>query len=429
MTHAGSAHLDDDALIALLAPLCQAHGAETLLAAPLVDASERCFPEPFEPSLLGVAQALVPLLCYAGLGGYRLELVDARAPLSEQAMVELPAVELCAVEDDGRLVFQVDRVGRKPQALYGALAYEVARAFVATRDAEHPYRESFTERAAQLHSEPAALAAAAATIYLGFGPVVVAACGAYHVAGEMLGNTTFTSYAHQSVGPLGARDMGALLAMQLALRGEDRDSAAALLRGLGANQQAAVGELLDTFGEAPARDALAAAIGADISDDKGAYEVRALPALPQPLISAALLETIAADEAAAQRPNEGAQARRYYQRKTVSWLFIGLFAAMVPAIIAVANGRMAIAGLLMLACGALGAAFGRTRRILYCEACGMLVREHERRCPRCAATLGEAYPESARREHLDDDDSEDDEALAEAALAARGEDFGEHGRV
>lgn len=73
-------------LLGLMAGLVAASGPEPLLAAPLVEETPRFFPDTWEPSLVGLGRVLHRLMCYAGLEGWNLDLIDARDPLADESL-------------------------------------------------------------------------------------------------------------------------------------------------------------------------------------------------------------------------------------------------------------------------------------------------------------------------------------------------------
>ena len=308
-------------LLELLSRIVARHGAAPLLAAPLIEESPRCFPDPWEPSLVGVAQILHRLLRYAGLDGWRLELVDGRAPLAEPLKLAQPRIGFIAAEGD-RLSFQLEEMGT-PEWVPAALCFEVGRAFVATRESRHPYRA--TEDDATAASSAALIEAAVATIYLGLGLITTNAAHGFAQEGEIVGQIAVTRRAHLELGALPAGDLTFLLAVQLTLRGLSVDEAAPLLQEMAQSQSDDVRAWLKRLVDAG--PALRARLGIAATDRP--------PPIPLPEVGplpARMLEELEAAEELHLRPHSAVRVTRYWERKTVPGLFIGLFASMVPMI-------------------------------------------------------------------------------------------------
>lgn len=114
---------------------------------------------------------------------------------------------------------------------------------------------------------------------------------------------------------------------------------------------------------------------------------------------------------------------RSYERKTLSY---GIIGAIVGIPIGLPLGlwalnNAAIALLPMAVLGLGGALYGRRRRHYSCSACTMILRPSEQSCPKCGARL-EGEKLLATRPHQLEDNEEEDEELAQQALASRGGD-------
>jgi hypothetical protein len=159
-----------DALGALIAR----YGAAPFVSAPIVEPSERFFPEGFATgSMEGLEQVVRRLVDYGGLSGMRVQITRARAssgptdpkPRPPWASRGEPAwLEGLA---DGLLLFAVEQEQMgKDEALGGVLAREVARAFRAQRElGDGPYRA--TEDDEEASEEQIDLTA----VYLGLGVI------------------------------------------------------------------------------------------------------------------------------------------------------------------------------------------------------------------------------------------------------------------
>lgn len=403
-------------LLDLLAAAVAEHGPEAMLrhGAELVEPTERLFPDRWEWSLVGVGRLLHRLLRYAGLEEWRLELVDAR-PLTEEIRdrTTQPLIELISAER-GRLVFQVEQLG-PPDLTLGVLCHEVARAFVAARRAQHPYRDGGRDNPEDNQSEQARVKAAVITVYLGFGLVSADVAHAFRQSGEIVGREAITRRAHIFVGALPAGELAFLLAAQLAALGRTVESAGPVLGQLGANQAEVTRGWLAKL--AGAREALLERLGLPAREAWPAPR----PRDPGPgLDETTEAELRALDEAHA-RPLRGAEVPRYFERKTVSYLMVGALVGVLPFVFMLLERDLRpLSWLPLLVPAVLGALVGSRRRIEYCGGCWMLLRASERTCPKCGAVTGAPQPltDEARRGADPDEDEDDD--LTRQALAARG---------
>ena len=414
-------------LLDLFSGLVQAHGVERLLGAPFIEETPKFFPDSWEPTLVGAARILHRLLCYVGVEGWELELVDARDPLADEGIKgqQQPVIDFIEAEN-GKMVFQVDNLGRA-EWVPAVLCYEAALAFVATRQAAHPYRGG--DRPADAVSQKDHEQAAAATVFLGLGLITVNAAHAFHQDGEIVGNMAVTYRTHMILGALPAGDLSFLLAVQLCLRGTSVSAAAPLLRQLQPNQAQAVRRWLAALGGS--RDALRTRLG--FPEPAPMVDALALPEVPP--LPAHTVSALEEAEEVFRNPLRGESAVRYYEAKTITYLFVGLFAAMVPAgWLAFAGGSRIYIALAVLAVGAgAGALIGSRLRLHYCGACDMVLRARETTCPQCAARLEGDEPRRTlarlREQPEEEEDEEEEDELVRQALEQERRDFGEDGEV
>lgn len=421
-------------LLDLLAAAVAEHGAEAMLrhGAELLEPTERLFPDRWEWSLVGVGRLLHRLLRYAGLEDWRLELVDGRVPMEEvyDKTTQQPLIDFISIDND-RLVFQVEQLG-PPDLTLGVLCHEVARAFVAVRRAQHPYRDGGRDNPLDNLAEQARVKAAVITVYLGFGLISANVAHAFRQSGEIVGREAITRRAHIFVGALPAGDLAFLLAAQLAALGRSVDSAGPLLDQLSANQAQVARTWLEQL--AGQRENLIERLGLPAP----ATWPEPRPREPGPgLDEEAEAELRALDQAHA-RPLLGEQVPRYFERKTVSYLMIGALCGVLPFVFMLLEPGLRLLSWLPLAVpAALGALVGSRRRIEYCGGCWMLLRADEATCPKCGAATGELRPltRDARRgaaggeADAAGDDAELDE-LTRQALEAGDETIDrEHGSV
>jgi hypothetical protein len=241
-----------DYLIQGLARLIELQGAEAFVAAPLLLADPRYFPEVITSRAEGVATLLRRLLAYAGLSPTRIdvEIYDEHrsALIVDEAEPHAGAAAWFMGIADGVYRFGVrESELRDEHALIGTLGHEVAHAY----RSEHRLSVPTTSIEEQLTD--------LTTVYLGFGAFTLESSfqfktGGYDRRGEKL------LYERQGRGYLRPGQLAYLLGVQLAIRGlRDDEPVAPVLASLSDNQRAAVAEALRRL--APERDALAHSLG------------------------------------------------------------------------------------------------------------------------------------------------------------------------
>jgi len=230
---------DADLLLDGLRELIAAQGTETFLAAELVEASSEFFPEPWDSSLVGASRLLQRFFHYVDeLKGARWHIEVPETWLdTQETPPDLPAISFVGVDPDGAApIFQVERLGSFEEVL-GQLCLEVARAYLAIHEltASHPYRGR-QDGAEDDDAASLSRRAAIATIYLGLGPISVAAADLFRKSGEQCGFEVVTHVSHLQVGGLPPGDLTFLFAVQLVVRGMNSTMAAPLLGNLPPNQ-------------------------------------------------------------------------------------------------------------------------------------------------------------------------------------------------
>jgi hypothetical protein len=235
-------------LIEQLAETLRAAGGRSFLTAPLVEPSDRWFPDRWTPDEAGVSRLIERLLGYADLGALTLTLeLDRFSDAGGKVLQDGRAgghsgtAAWFAGIRDGVCSFgvDVDQLG-DPHGLVGTLAHEVAHAYRTT----HALRVSDRELEEQLTD--------LTTIVLGFGVLTVNASQRFRSGSSGAGGSW---YSRSEGGYLAMQSMSYLLAVQVVARGE---SASAVARLLATNQRACFKAACRELG---ARDAVLERLG------------------------------------------------------------------------------------------------------------------------------------------------------------------------
>jgi hypothetical protein len=214
-------------LLAELATLIASAGSAKYLEAPIIEPSDRWFPDRRTPDVDGVERLLRRVLAYAGLGDLELTLeIDRFAEATGKVMMdgrpgghEGTAAWFAGIRD-GVCSFGVDTRGLEdPVGLIGTLAHEVAHAYRHAKELRQPVR-LHEERLTDL-----------TTIYLGFGILTVNATQRFRSGQHGAGSW----YSRAEGGYLGMQSMSYLLATQVMARGSAPSS---IGRSLATNQRA-----------------------------------------------------------------------------------------------------------------------------------------------------------------------------------------------
>lgn len=358
-------------LLGGLERLIRLRGVETFVAAPLLLAEPRYFPDRLEPRARGLALLLRRLLAYAGLEPAQLDIeIYGTAERDPHVRLDEPRPQALAWFmdiDAGVYRFGVRETElRDEQALIGTLGHEVAHAYrahhglaVVTRDKE----EQLTDLT---------------TVYLGFGVFTLESSfqfktGHYDASGQQL------LYERQSRGYLRPGQLAFLLAAQLVARGANEDLLPAALGSLSVNQAAALREAVKQLGhDAPA-----------LRNKLGLPPVETWPA-PRKL-EAALSPLPATSVVIHDRPKaHRAQARadrfgfRIAGNRLSRGIAIGLGAGLA---IAVALDLQVGFWLCVVGLGGVGALLGHRRSAPSCSGCGRSVPDHAERCNSCELRL------------------------------------------
>lgn len=196
---------------ALLANL----GWEAYVAAPVLQPTERHFPDAYTPDAHGVRTVARRLMAHAGLEGVYVG-VDA----GPRAAGDGNATEcwLSAVADD-RVALRLESIGPAEEVPL-VLVHEVARARVALHDPHFSLDDE---------EEVAPYA-------LGFGLLAAMGAHRYQAEGGLEGREVITRWEHRRIGPLDPEEACFLLAVQAVVRGTGRAERRAWRRHLPPNQ-------------------------------------------------------------------------------------------------------------------------------------------------------------------------------------------------
>jgi len=231
-----------------LASLILAAGSDTFLASPIVEPSDRWFPDRWTPDADGVERLLHRVLGYAGLDHLELTLdIDRFSDATGKVLSDGRAgghrgtAAWFAGIRDGVCSFGVDTAQlRDPEGLVGTLAHEVA----------HAYREAHELRVAdRAVDEPLT---DLTTVYLGLGILTANASQRFRSGRDGAGASW---YSRAEGGYLPMQAMSYLLAAQIVARGA---ATAPIARVLAPNQRACFKAACTDLGP---RDALLERLG------------------------------------------------------------------------------------------------------------------------------------------------------------------------
>ena len=338
---------------AALADLIGRRGAEPLLTAPMLFPNDRYFTDPWSADARGVKLVARRLLTYAGLGHLRVDV-----QLDGEVVEGRPAAWFLGV-DNGVCAFGVDASQlHEPEAIVGALAHEVAHAFIAVHGLA---QGDDSERVAGV-----------ATIYLGFGVLTTNASYLYRSSGFQAGDLAFTKWSHSASGALSPELMSFLLAAVVRLRGGSEKSTVA--RELETNQRSLFERAYGALdGDALARTLKVQTLG------------RSPPKFVTPPPFSPELEVVTAPG----RANEGQNVYRILRTRA------GLFALVATVIVApvasIGAYKAGVSDVIALAiafgCGVAGYVLGKTRHTDYCSACDEIFTGPQITCPKCGGTV------------------------------------------
>jgi hypothetical protein len=200
-----------------MAKLIERAGLDSYVAAPLVEATDRWFPEEWHPDDGGVARLAKRVFDIAQLAD-----IEIATELTENTLER--GIVVTHV-DGSSIKLDVDpRYLTDPLTIIShlvSLAAVVFRVRHDLEDADHDNERRLIDLT---------------TIYLGFGILTTNAAYRYRASGEMRGNTAITRWSHDVQGALPAELMAYALATQLVARGATPAELRAVKRQLETNQ-------------------------------------------------------------------------------------------------------------------------------------------------------------------------------------------------
>jgi hypothetical protein len=360
-----------DYLIQGLARLIELRGAEPFVAAPLLLAEPRYFPEMIAPRAQGVATLLRRLLAYAGLSPtcIDVEIYDETrsALVVEEADPHAGAAAWFMGIADGVYRFGVrENELRDEQSLIGTLGHEVAHAYRSEHRLMVP-TASIEEQLTDL-----------TTVYLGFGAFTLESSyqfktGGYDERGERL------LYESHWRGYLRPGQLAFLLGVQLAVRSLRDEPAGPVLDSLSDNQRAAVEQAMRRL--SPQRELLMHELGLPpLEEWPAAHELSdALVPLPDTEVS-----IHDAPRLRREQPQQERIAFRLAGTRAIWGAGLGLMSGFAGGLLL--DLELAFWPL-TLGLGGLGLFVGRRRASPTCTACARNVPVGAPRCPSCSAKL------------------------------------------
>jgi hypothetical protein len=390
-----------EALFDELASLIERRGIEPFVAAPLLEADDRFFPDAWHASDASVGRLAKRLLDYAGLGSY-----DAMVELAEKTD-DVPAAAAWFAGIDGttcRFGTALTRLD-DPLLVVATMAHEVARAYRRI----HELDDASADAAPGLVS--------LTTVYLGFGIITTNASYRYRSRGELRGSLAYTEWSHQRFGGLSPQAMSFLLAVQLAARDATSSQIRSVTSQLEPNQRA---YFEDAYGELMP-DAVSARLR--LPDRATWPAARPLPPkaegkLVRSLLGAAgqlsdALAPAVVVKGRTARENTGRSTFRVIGTAAAAWTGLGFLIAIVGIFAAAAIASPFVSGpslawlgyqpvlAWLLAAPILGFVLGKRQRRDVCSdpSCNARLPQAATACPGCGGTIAATL--KSRNERLD----------------------------
>jgi len=379
-------------LTAQMAELIDACGVDSYVAAALVEANDRWFPDEWHHDADGVARLAKRVCEHAGLTDVAIT--------TELGSGDETAITATAVDAKGmHLVVDPDYLTDALTAV-AQLVHLAAGIFRMRHELE----------ADDVDEERKLIELTA--VYLGFGILMTNAAYRYRASGEMRGNTVITRWSHDVQGALPADALAFALAMQLVARAADGSELRAVRRQLETNQadafDTACGELTPEHVEValglPARSTWPARRSPP-------EKTRALVKRKNNLPAATIKNPSFLGH------NSGKPILRREETRTIELGFGALFLSLIPTIALAVNGYAALAMLALVGITVAGFVGGHRIRRDTCggRGCGVIkLAPGVERCPRCGGTIvGRMLPkenllEAEERLQLDQGDEEID---------------------
>ncbi|HEY5926588.1 MAG TPA: hypothetical protein VIV11_33100, partial [Kofleriaceae bacterium] len=386
-------------LTAETADLLEEVGIERYVANPLVEASDRWFPDEWHPDDGGVARLAKRVFGYAGLADVEIT-TDLASEDTGFAIIasELDHARVALVVDPEHLTDALTAVATLVDL--AARVFRIRHDLVVTNEDEEKRLCDLT------------------TIFLGFGIITTNAAYRYRASGGLEGNVAVTRWTHSEQGTLSASVMAYALAMQVVVRAD-------------ASERRAVSRQLER-NQAEVFDAACADLAAEHPDlalklpPRSEWPQRREPP-PSPARAPLQLRKKQSSLPQATVKNRsflghntGKPVLRNQESRAISFGFAALFLAMVPTIALAVDGQGVAATLALVGVTALGFFVGHKIRhdICFGRGCGIKLPADIERCPRCGGNLvgrmlkGENLLEAEERLGLEEPDEELEEAAA-----------------
>jgi hypothetical protein len=345
-------------LVAQLAQVIAAGGSWRFMHGPVVAASQRDYPDRWEPSRAGVARVIARTLWHAHLD-VAATLEDLRGPKWEdRKRLRRTYLELVGASP-GKLAFAVSAIGNDNVA--GTVAHEVGRAFVSQLPVSSPFRGSESTEL------PDPEVGSIATVYLGLGVVALNSARYRRAHGEIIGRSSYTEHEIIETGGLLPEALAMLLAIQATVR-DDVLTALDSLEREPADAVAAWREVLDDH-EDELREML---------------ELREDAAPARPPVPREVTIDAAISEGDLNRPNLGRPVFRFQETRSISGSLLGVVvgvgigvATLSPAVMGIGGGVGAVGGFVL----------GRRKRFFRCASCGDFCTPATTQCRLCGGNL------------------------------------------
>lgn len=356
-------------LTARMAELIERAGVEPYVAAPLVEASDRWFPDEWHPDDAGVARLAKRVFEYAQLADVEVETTLAENGMERGIVVTHTDDKVVRLDVDPRHLGD-------PLALIAhltSLAAVVFRVRNELEDANHEEERRLVDLT---------------TIYLGFGILTTNAAYRFRKTGELRGYTAITEWSHAVQGALPAEMMAYALATQQIARG----ASAAELRAIKNQLETTQADVFEKATKQLDEERVVATL--QLPPRTRWPERRELPPAPKlklprlwasgPALPSATLKSTGF----AGRNDGRVVLRETHDRKIEMWV-VGIVISLVPTIALAVNGHGGLAVLALGATWAIAIAAGSRWIYFKCSdsKCGGPLKATDSTCGRCGGHI------------------------------------------
>ncbi|MCH9684663.1 MAG: hypothetical protein K0V04_24725 [Deltaproteobacteria bacterium] len=372
---------DDEFLVAFLAIAIDAVGIGAAIEAPLVTYDERCFPDPWQPTLVGVRDALRRMMVHLGMRDVPVRLSDLRNDLPTEGLVHEPVI-FEGIEH-GAACFEVHAVGR-PEAMASWLALESVRAWAeyqgVTRSEALAYRVEPVADVPTRHRLDEGSATALAVV-LGLGPVVAGGTIQTHVETTLA--SVGTRFESQTVGGLPPMAIARLLAFHTLVRAASEEERAQVRDALPLDMRKEHDAALDEYRDRAVVLREAVRLPPQPASGRRPLDLRPLP----PVDGAELVQAERELPGRVRAFNRGRRVFRVVRRRTVIGVALGLVVGMVVFGLGSLGTALAMGGFVAAVLG--GYVGGRSSRFYECADpdCSHRLSISHTTCPGCGGTV------------------------------------------